>query len=131
MRGRTVLMLVVAMFLGLSAITWSQLGLRPYVVRTGSMSPTIQPGDAVLDVAAQTQPRPGEVITFRLPADGFVTHRVHAISGDVIRTKGDANRTADLWRSRPGRWSGPCDTPCPGWVICSSTSSSPPASARS
>jgi len=101
MRGRTVVMLVVAMFLGLSAITWSQLGLRPYVVRTGSMSPTIQPGDAVLDVATQTHPRPGEVITFRPPADGFVTPRVHAVSGDVIRTKGDANRTADPWSVAP------------------------------
>jgi len=88
----------------LDGLTWSQLGLRPYVVRTGSMSPTIQPGDAVLAVATQTHPRPGEVITFRLPADGFVTHRVHAVAR--AEQPGSEHHPSLVSHSRGAAWTG-------------------------
>jgi signal peptidase I len=94
---RLAVLLALAVLLGGAALFWSQSELNIYVVRTGSMSPSILPGDAVLDVSAPPHVRRGEVITFRLPSGGLVTHRVHAIHGDLVSTKGDANRTADPW----------------------------------
>ena len=71
-------------------------GYRAYVVRTGSMTPTLSPGDVVIDRPA-TDVAVGEVVTFTSDGpDGLTTHRIDAVSGDEIRTKGDANRTADV-----------------------------------
>jgi signal peptidase I len=98
---RLIALLVVAFLVGTAAVVWSQIGLQAYVVRTGSMSPTIQPGDAVLDTAGHPDLRRGEVVTFRLADGGLVTHRVHAIRGDAVKTKGDANRTPDPWTVAP------------------------------
>ena len=85
------------------AVLWTQ-GYRVYVVHTGSMSPTYQPGDVVIDRPAQHHFRAGEVITFRHSAiaTDVVTHRITAITpAGLIHTKGDANRTADVWEIRP------------------------------
>jgi signal peptidase len=98
---RLAVLLALAVLLGGAALCWSQSELNIYVVRTGSMSPSILPGDAVLDTSAKAPVHRGEVITFRLPSSGLVTHRVHAVRGDVVSTKGDANRTADPWRIAP------------------------------
>jgi signal peptidase len=71
---------------------------RVYSVRTGSMTPYLRPGDAIVVRAAGAY-HVGDVVTFR-PAPGssaVVTHRIVSVNGDVIRTKGDANRTQDTW----------------------------------
>lgn len=71
---------------------------RVYSVRTGSMTPYLRPGDAVV-VRPASAYHVGDVVTFR-PARGssaVVTHRIVSIDGDAIRTKGDANRTPDTW----------------------------------
>jgi len=100
-RRRLIALLVVAFLTGSAAVVWSHVGLQAYVVRTGSMSPTIQPGDAVLDTAGHPDLRRGEVVTFRLADGGLVTHRVHTVRGDAVKTKGDANRTPDPWTVAP------------------------------
>lgn len=82
---------------------------RAYVVRSGSMAPTIEAGDVVL--VSGTPPseiRAGDVISYRTErttADGragVVTHRVVGVEdggdGGSFRTKGDANDRTD-----PGR----------------------------
>ncbi len=81
-----------------SVVAWHR-GYRVYVVHTGSMTPTLRPGDAVLDGPAPASVTVGEVITFgvRSAPDSVVTHRVNAIDSDGIKTKGDANPAADLW----------------------------------
>jgi signal peptidase len=83
-------------------------GYRIYVVHTGSMEPTYLPGDLVVDRPAP-HVRPGEVITFRhsdLTTD-VVTHRVTAVTpAGLIHTKGDANRSADVWEIRPDQVQG-------------------------
>jgi signal peptidase len=38
----------------------------------------------------------GQVVTFRT-SDGLVTHRVKALTTAGIKTKGDANRSPDVW----------------------------------
>jgi signal peptidase len=77
-------------------------GYRAYVVHTGSMMPTYNPGDVIIDKPAGGL-HVGETITFRhsdLTTD-VVSHRIRRITPHGIVTKGDANRTADAWRIRP------------------------------
>jgi signal peptidase len=68
-----------------------------FAVRTGSMMPAYQPGDLVVDRPASSGYRVGDVITFRSTSgpDEFITHRVVAVDGKTIHTKGDANSTPD------------------------------------
>jgi signal peptidase len=72
-------------------------------VLSGSMTPTFSPGDLVIDnaVTASNAGRlaVGNVITFRLPSGGLVTHRIVRIittpTGVTYQTRGDANNIAD------------------------------------
>jgi signal peptidase len=63
----------------------------------------------------------GEVVTFRYPSgpDTVVTHRVASSSGDIVHTKGDANRTADPWTLHLSQVVGTQVTPLPraGYVL--------------
>jgi signal peptidase len=83
-------------------------GYRLYIVHTGSMAPAVMAGDVVLDGPATGTYHPGEIITFRHSAwtTDIVTHRVTDLRGGVIHTKGDANRTADVWDIRPNQVQG-------------------------
>src|SRR5574340_1425234 len=99
--------LVLCAVLGLGAYAWAQ-GVRAYVVRTGSMTPTLRPGDLVVDEpAAPDAPlRVGDIITFHPQPETTETHRVHAIVAAGIVTKGDANRTPDVGQIQPSMISG-------------------------
>ena len=79
--------------------------LRLQVVTSGSMRPTISPGDV-----AVTTPIPiatlavGDVIAFFPPGEGRpVLHRIATLepdpAGPLITTKGDANNVADPWHA--------------------------------
>lgn len=105
--------LAVVLVLGLVLV-----GLRPLVIRSGSMEPTYRVGDVVL-VATETagEVREGQVVTrFDAPqAADSLTHRVQEVTrtGDVVRvtTRGDANDTSEVW-------SAPADRPV-GVVVAS------------
>jgi signal peptidase len=77
------------------------LGHRTMVITTGSMTPTIHPGDAiVLEDAPAGTIQAGDAITFATPPAGeLVTHRVIAvreIAGQIwFQTQGDANELPD------------------------------------
>jgi signal peptidase len=79
-------------------------GLHPMTVLTGSMRPTIQPGDMVVDQAiSPTQVRVGDIVTFREPhGTRTITHRVRDITiseGQAhVTTRGDANDTVEKWQ---------------------------------
>lgn len=78
-----------------------------FVVLSGSMRPTLQPGDVVVERSASPDDiRRGDVVTFYRPgttgADRErITHRVVAIErtdhGVAYRTKGDHNDHRDPW----------------------------------
>ena len=81
------------------------LDYRTMTMLTGSMAPSIEPGDVVVSTPldVQTSPR-GMVITYHIPIDDHrvVTHRVieveHTADGTVsVRTQGDANDAPDPW----------------------------------
>ena len=65
-----------------------------YVVHTGSMSPTIPSKSAVL--VHKGDYKVGQVVAFHEGGD-VVTHRLVAIHGNALTTKGDGNKTNDPW----------------------------------
>lgn len=77
---------------------------RPVTVLSGSMRPAFAPGDMVVVTSEPVSDvRVGQVISYRIPVgDHHVqSHRVIAVlrrNGTIaVRTKGDANATADPW----------------------------------
>lgn len=84
------------------------LGLwRFTVIDTGSMRPTLNPGDvAVLAPEPLAALRKGQIVAFHPPGEPWLTvmHRVFSLHrtrhGTVIRTKGDANNAPDAWHAR-------------------------------
>jgi signal peptidase len=97
------LLCAVALVLALAVLVPALLGYQRYVITSGSMTGTYDPGSLVFDrVVATSSLRAGDVITFRPPGQaGLVTHRiasVRVVHGQrVFTTKGDANRATDVW----------------------------------
>jgi signal peptidase len=66
-----------------------------YVVLSGSMEPTLSPGDVVI-VDASAPIAVGDVITYTTGSDAVpTTHRVTVVLPDGYQTKGDANENVD------------------------------------
>ncbi|MFA5523530.1 MAG: signal peptidase I [Tissierellales bacterium] len=78
----------------------SVLGIKVMSVLTGSMRPTLEPGDLILskDVSPD-EIKVGDVVTYRVNSHTLVTHRViDIINKDgklAFQTKGDANNVED------------------------------------
>jgi signal peptidase len=114
-------------FLGL-AVGPHLLGYRTLSMLTGSMSPTIRPGDVLVDSPEPiSELRVGQVVTYHIPVyDHHVeSHRVTAVhplagGGVVFTTKGDANHGADPWTAvsrGPTVWRERAVVPGAGTVI--------------
>ena len=82
----------------------NRAGYQVLGMKTGSMRPTIDPGDLV--VAQPVRPtdiRNGDIITFRAPLGSHApyTHRVvqtvYGPDGPQFTTQGDANAAPDVW----------------------------------
>jgi signal peptidase len=93
-KGTVILLLVLAAVLTpVALVATGALPYQAYVVRTGSMSPTILRASVVIVEAGQYEV--GQVITFRRAGDR-TTHRFVALNDDgTLTTKGDANDTID------------------------------------
>jgi signal peptidase len=102
------IMLGCAMLLVVFAAVAMVLDLvRFTVVDSGSMRPTLNPGDVVLlRSESPAQMAVGQIVAFHPPGERRLTviHRVRAIrrtrGGIVFRTKGDANNAFDPWRAK-------------------------------
>ncbi|MBN2168093.1 MAG: signal peptidase I [Actinobacteria bacterium] len=74
------------------------IGVRAFVVSSGSMSPSIHTGDLVF-VRKCGVYKKGETITFVDSNNKYITHRVYEVEEEngknVYITKGDANEIAD------------------------------------
>lgn len=70
-------------------------------VYSGSMEPTLSPGDGYV-LRATGDVTEGDVVTFWSASKGeFVTHRVVAVTADGLTTKGDANDVTDQAAGHP------------------------------
>lgn len=83
------------------------LGFQPAVVTSGSMSPTIKAGDAIIMLPVEMgEVGVGDVIIFDAGKEFSITHRVvGVIEEDGSRrfiTKGDANTDVDSWDTTEG-----------------------------
>ena len=81
------------------------VGDHPHTDLSGSMEPTISPGDVVINEQIEPwEAQVGDIVTFRDPQDPskLLTHRVVATkdTGSHIAfvTQGDANNTQEHWR---------------------------------
>ena len=81
------------------------VGDHPQTDLSGSMEPTISPGDVVInEEIAPGEAKVGDIVTFRDPQDErkLLTHRVVSIraAGSHLWfvTQGDANNTREHWR---------------------------------
>lgn len=100
-------LLVVALLVAALFLVPKALGHDVYVITTGSMAGTIDPGALVIaERVPVAQLSVGDVITFVPPpgsgVDHLVTHRITAIGADAAgatsyTTKGDANPGIDPW----------------------------------
>lgn len=100
---------LVLAILGLAALFLvpKALGYDVYVITTGSMRGTVDPGGLVISQRVPTaELAVGDVITYAPPESSgvknLVTHRITAIGPDRLgitsyRTKGDANAAVDPW----------------------------------
>ncbi len=105
--GGTLLTLVmaVALIIFVSMTVLRISGGELLAIRTGSMSPVMEPGDLL--ISREVDPRTvrrGDVITFRVPSadNTLVTHRVTKVDeeGNSFTTKGDANDTVDPFTTK-------------------------------
>jgi signal peptidase len=70
-------------------------------VTSGSMRPTVSPGDMAVTEAAQVGSlRVGDVIVFFPPTNSTepVMHRIVSLDNGAIKTRGDANSVDDPWQ---------------------------------
>jgi signal peptidase I len=98
----TALLLSAGLAILAAGISFRLAGLHLQTVLSGSMRPTMSPGDlAVTQSVPIGSLRVGDVIVFIPPHETQpVIHRIASRQGDVITTKGDANGVADPWHVR-------------------------------
>lgn len=76
-------------------------GYRPVLVLTGSMEPYMMTNSIALtkEVTSLDQLEVGDVVTYHVTTEAGklirITHRITALDGDLIYTKGDNNNVAD------------------------------------
>lgn len=72
-------------------------GIKPYIVKSGSMEPTIMTGSVawVNENFDYNQVQVDDIIAFKSATGAKVTHRAINITGEGIETKGDNNEMSD------------------------------------
>ncbi|MBU6289890.1 MAG: signal peptidase I [Chloroflexi bacterium] len=106
-----VIMALCAVGLGAGALAFGSriLQYEAYVVRTGSMAPTIPAGSVVIvEPVSPLALKEGDILSYRRPAAPpiTVTHRIVFLRlndddrnpAPLIRTQGDANGVPDPWQ---------------------------------
>ena len=73
-------------------------GIMPFIVQSGSMEPVVHTGSVVFTDTNDRDAKVGDIISYKIQegdSEVMVLHRVVAIDGDNITTKGDANEAID------------------------------------
>ena len=86
---------VIGNFAALNNTFYNIVHFRNYVVLTGSMEPSISPGDYITVLKVNKDKlKEGDVVTYK-KEDTAVTHKIVSIDGDTVITQGTANNIAD------------------------------------
>ena len=97
--GRIATVVLITIISGVAFVHFSP-DYNMYIVRSGSMEPVINTGDAVvigpLDGPFGNGLQQGSIVTYRHGME-LITHRVLSIEGDTLVTKGDAVEDPDPW----------------------------------
>lgn len=97
--GQTICLMVFVL-----VISKSPLGtIKTFIVGSDSMSPVLET-KALIMVRHKSSYKVGDIITFvpNIPTNfSTVTHRIHALGGNVYVTKGDANLKVDRFLVLP------------------------------
>jgi len=93
--GWVVTGIIVLFIAGLAFIHFSP-GYSFSLVRSGSMTPTINRGDVIITSPATLRVKPGTIVMYLHDVD-MITHRVLSVNGDTLVTKGDALEHPDPW----------------------------------
>jgi signal peptidase I len=75
-------------------------GQQPFIIRSGSMAPSIDRGAIVIIAKDHLDAlRTGDVVTFQVPNSAVITHRITRVSQvdgvTYLETRGDANAAPD------------------------------------
>lgn len=89
----------VLLLAGLACLGLTTTG-RLYIVRTNSMAPALQAGDAIVLRPPGQMPAVGDIVTYE-KSGKVITHRVVEIRDGAAIVKGDANEGPDPWSVRP------------------------------
>lgn len=84
-------LLVIVGFLSILLVL--KLGLRIFIVTSGSMEPYLKTGSIVISIKEKEYEN-GDVIVFD-SSNYLIIHRIESVSGSNFITKGDANTTVD------------------------------------
>lgn len=89
--------MTIIIVIGIIFIVMYVAGIEPYVVESGSMSPSIETGSLsfINKRAGYDTVKENDIIAFTAPTGVKVTHRAVVVSKSGITTKGDANIKAD------------------------------------
>ena len=99
----TSLMIVIVVMLAIALVGVRVIGLKPYMVLSGSMEPTYRVGSLIyVKETDYRKLQKNDPITYMLNENTIVTHRIVEVVQDPdepetirFRTKGDANNAAD------------------------------------
>lgn len=71
-----------------------KLGLRIFIVTSGSMEPYLKTGSVVASVRSKEYKK-GDIVAFS-SGNGLIIHRIVGVSDGRFFTKGDSNNTVDI-----------------------------------
>ncbi len=93
-----VLLAILVLLAALLILSAFNIGVRAYVVSSGSMSPAIHTGDLVFSHKSGNYKK-GDIITFIDSRNKYVSHRIYRVEKKdgktTYTTKGDANNAPD------------------------------------
>ncbi len=91
-------LMTVILILGISFLILFAIGIRPYVVISGSMEPAVHKGSLsfINKHSKYEDIKNGDIIAYQTPTGDKVTHRVREVTEEGFITRGDANPVDDV-----------------------------------
>ena len=91
-------LMTVILILGILFLILFAIGIRPYVVISGSMEPAVHKGSLsfINKHSKYEDIKNGDIIAYQTPTGDKVTHRVREVTEEGFITRGDANPVDDV-----------------------------------